>query len=194
MSDPFFFGYGSLVNQATHDFPEAQKATLHGWKRLWQRTDLRQVAFLSAVPCTDTDIDGLIAHVPNDDWEALDQREWAYDRIKVTEQVSHPVTRALDIAVYSVPERHHATSEADYPILLSYLDVVLQGYLHEFGETGVTRFMQTTSGWETLILNDRAQPVYPRAQPIPDEQRAYVDEILRNAGLCPILREEANVI
>ena len=33
------------------------------------------------------------------------------------------------------------------PILLSYLDVVVQGYLAEFGEAGVARFFASTDGW-----------------------------------------------
>jgi len=47
MSAAFFFGYGSLVNRATHSFNNAQPAQLTGWRRVWRHTDLRPVAFLS---------------------------------------------------------------------------------------------------------------------------------------------------
>ena len=30
---PRFFGYGSLVNRDTHDYPNAVRATLSGWRR-----------------------------------------------------------------------------------------------------------------------------------------------------------------
>ncbi len=33
MADPYFFGYSSLVNLATHDFPDPRPATLRGWRR-----------------------------------------------------------------------------------------------------------------------------------------------------------------
>ncbi|MDX5384038.1 MAG: gamma-glutamylcyclotransferase, partial [Rhodobacterales bacterium] len=38
MKDAFFFGYGSLVNRATHDYGQARAATLPGWRRAWRHT------------------------------------------------------------------------------------------------------------------------------------------------------------
>jgi len=175
MPDPYFFGYGSLVNRATHDFPNPQPAHLTGWRRVWRHTDLRPVAFLSIVPDPDTTIDGLIAHVPNDDWAALDQREWAYDRIPATKSVQHPLADDIEIAVYAVPEARHAAPSARYPVLLSYVDVVVQGYLHEFGSEGAAHFFATTDGWDAPILNDRAAPRYPRHQNLTTAETTFVD-------------------
>lgn len=87
MPSPYFFGYGSLVNRATHDFCNAQPAQLTGWRRVWRHTDLRPVAFLTVERDDQSTIDGLIAHVPRDDWAGLDQREWAYDRIPATHAI-----------------------------------------------------------------------------------------------------------
>ena len=175
MSAPYFFGYGSLVNLATHDFPDPQPAQLTGWRRAWRHTDLRQVAFLTAIPDPHCEIDGMIAHVPKGDWNALDQREWAYDRVPVTQQITHARSAPTDIAVYAVPEdRHNEPSDA-YPILLSYLDVVVQGYLRAFGPDGAIRFFDTTDGWEAPILNDRAAPRYPRHQALNPDETNFVD-------------------
>ena len=91
MSDPFFFGYGSLVNLATHAFTDAHPASIRGWRRAWRYTPLREVAFLTAVPDPEAEIEGMIAHVPGGDWAALDEREFAYDRHPVTPQVSQPL-------------------------------------------------------------------------------------------------------
>ena len=60
----WFFGYGSLVNRATHSYPQAQRARLHNWRRVWVRTAMREVVFLSIHPAPDHEIDGLIAAVP----------------------------------------------------------------------------------------------------------------------------------
>ena len=79
----WFFGYGSLVNRATHSYPQAQRARLHNWRRVWVRTAMREVVFLSIHPAPGADIDGLIAAVPGADWTALDAREAGYDRINV---------------------------------------------------------------------------------------------------------------
>lgn len=177
-AEPYFFGYGSLVNEATHDFPDPQPARLSGWRRAWRHTDLRPVAFLTAVPDTDCAIEGMIAHVPQNDWAALDAREWAYDRVAVTPHVTHASSRPMDIAVYAVPRNRHRDPTDTYPILMSYLDVVVQGYFRVYGSAGARRFFDTTDGWSAPVLNDRRAPKYPRHQALRPEETACVDENL----------------
>jgi hypothetical protein len=60
---------------------------------------------------------------------------------------------------------------------------VAQGFLREFGEAGVARFFETTQGWEAGIRNDRAAPLYPRAQVMTDRERALVNAALRDLGI-----------
>ncbi len=187
MADPYFFGYGSLVNTATHDFPDPQPAQIRGWRRAWRHTDLRPVAFLTAIPDAQSCIDGMIAHVPRGDWGALDEREWAYDRLPATHAVAHRVRRPLDIAIYAVPEDRHTEPCDQFPILMSYLDVVVQGYHRVFGTEGVDRFFATTDGWDSPILNDRAAPRYPRHQVLSPSERQMVDE--RIAALSVTVEE-----
>lgn len=173
---PWFFGYGSLVNRATHDYPNAQAATLNGWRRIWVRTDLRDVVFLSIHPAPGHRIDGLIASVPGADWTALDQRESGYARIDATAQVTHKA-QASDIAAYQVAPEKQRTG-GDHRILLSYLDVVVQGFVREFGVTGAEAFFATTDGWDTPVLDDRTAPLYPRAQRLSAEEMALTDRLL----------------
>ena len=179
MTDPFFFGYGSLVNRATHVFSDAHPATLTGWRRVWRHPRLRPVAFLTAEPAEGVEIEGLVAHVPGDDWVALDEREAAYDRSVVTDRVGHAVPRPIEVQVYSIPNGKHGVPDDSHPVLLSYLDVVVQGYLREFGEAGVARFFHTTGGWDAPIRDDRAMPVYPRHQTLSPDERALVNDWLR---------------
>ncbi|MFY2823588.1 gamma-glutamylcyclotransferase family protein [Ruegeria sp. MALMAid1280] len=178
MADPYFFGYGSLVNLATHDFPDPHPARLQGWRRAWRHTDLRPVAFLTAIPDPESQIEGMIAHVPKNDWAALDEREWAYDRIPTTHAVTHSLTHEVEIAVYAVPQGRHTEPSNRHPLLLSYIDVVVQGYLRTFGEDGADRFFATTDGWDAPILNDRAEPRYPRHQQLKSTETEFVDDRL----------------
>ena len=171
--DPFFFGYGSLVNRATHIYTPAHRARLAGWRRAWRHTQHREGPFLTAVPCPASVIEGLIAPVPGADWLALDAREEGYDRLPVGPGLTVETVTGIETQIYSVPDR--SVTGTGGPILLSYLDVVLQGYLREFGEEGVRRFMDTTDGWDTPVLNDRAQPRYPRHQRLSAEETAMVD-------------------
>ncbi|QBY02499.1 gamma-glutamylcyclotransferase [Rhodophyticola sp. CCM32] len=186
MSDPFFFGYGSLVNRATHDFPRAARARVTGWDRLWKRTRLRKLAFLTAVEAPGVEIDGLIAAVPGADWAALDEREHAYHRLPVG-QITHEHGALPDIQIYRTKPEYDTDATEEYPILLSYLDTVIQGYLREFGEIGARGFFDTTKGWEAPILNDRTAPIYPRAQPLEADERRFVDDHL--AALSAVIKQ-----
>ncbi len=174
----YFFGYGSLVNRDTHSFKQAHPARLNGWRRTWRQTSLREVAFLSVTRDEGGWIDGLIAPVPDADWHALDIREGAYDRVPAEHMVDHALLHRPQIAVYSVPNTHRRAEGSGHHLLLSYIDVVVQGYLREFGAVGAQHFFDTTDGWEAPVLDDRAAPHYPRACRLTGEERDTVDAAL----------------
>ena len=175
MKDRCFFGYGSLVNRRTHDYDGRQPARVTGWRRAWRRSPLRDVCYLTAVPARDDYIEGLIAAVPDGNWSALDARERAYARVPLGPEISY-AAGDLEVVLYAIADGdHHAPTDRN-PVLLSYIDVVVQGYLAEFGTDGVTHFFETTEGWHAPVLDDRAAPIYPRAQTLSTEERAIVDE------------------
>lgn len=185
MTRPFFFGYGSLVNRATHDYADAHRARIAGWRRAWRHVEGRKVAFLTAVPAPGCSIDGLIAHVPGGDWAALDMREHAYARVLATD-VEHQIAGANEIHIYHAPDDMHEPASTMRPVLLSYLDVVVQGYLREYGEAGVARFFETTDGWDAPMQNDRAAPRYSRHQVLSPNETAMVDDWLERLGITPV--------
>ncbi|MEM7659430.1 MAG: hypothetical protein AAF399_25150, partial [Bacteroidota bacterium] len=84
-------------------------------------------------------------------------------------------------SIYHIPDGLHGPATEMHPILRSYLDTVVQGYLREFGVDGVARLFATTSGWEAPIRDDRVAPVYARAQPLTGEETALVDRHLAAA-------------
>ena len=177
MTHPRFFGFGSLVNLATHEYPNVQHATLTGWRRVWRRTSEHSAALLS-VERHDTTLHGITASVPNADWVALDKREHAYLRRDVSEQFDSPT------AVYEANPDTSGLSTNDHPILLSYLDVVIGGYATLMGEDGPAHFFETTTDW-CAVLDDREAPKYPRAQPLTDATRQAVDAGLASLNITP---------
>lgn len=185
----YFFGYGSLVNRASHSFAGAVPAQLTGWRRIWRHTDLRPVAYLTVVPDAHAAIDGMIAPVPDADWPALDAREAAYIRAPAAHQVRHPLPHSPEIAVYTIPDGLHASPSQAHPILLSYLDVVVQGYFREFGAAGVQRFFDTTQGWDAPLLDDRSSPLYPRHQPLRAIETDQTDQHLDRLGVLIIPKD-----
>lgn len=182
MSDRFFFGYGSLVHQGTHAYEQVQKARLRGWRRAWRASPMRAVCYLTIVPDRDGHIDGLIAAVPNADWAELDRREANYQRMDAAHIIDHAMGQNLDIVAYAIPTGQHHDPTDNTPLLLSYIDVVVQGYLREYGPDGVQHFFETTTGWQAPILNDRDNPVYPRHQVLNRDERAMVDAGIAGAG------------
>lgn len=185
MKDPFFFGYGSLVNRRTHGYGQIRLATARGWRRTWRHTAHRDIAILTAEPAPGVEIAGLIAAVPGADWAALDAREAFYDRVPCTADLDLAPASGdgtPDIALYTIPAAKHPAAPAPCRILLSYLDVVVQGYLAEFGPEGVAAFFATTTGWDAPVLDDRSAPLYPRAQALSAAETALVDAHLARLG------------
>lgn len=190
MNDPYFFGYGSLVNTKSHSYPDPRPATLNGWRRAWVATPRFGVVLLTGVPAPGHSIQGLIAAVPGADWDALDAREGGYARLPARHAVDHNHPHDPDIAVYAVAPENHLPRNRQM-ILLSYLDVVVQGFHEVFGETGVQGFFDTTDGWDTPIVNDRASPLYPRHQTLTKGQTALVDDHLARLSAQVQERHEA---
>jgi len=189
MSADFFFGYGSLVNRATHAYDNAHRARIRGWRRAWISLPDHGGAVLSAVPDPEAEIEGLVAEVPGRDWTALDRREAGYDRHVVADDLDHEAPHPVRAAIYAVPPARWAGAGRPAPILLSYLDVVVQGYLREFGAGGPARFAATTAGWEaTPILDDRAAPRYPRAQRLSRAEEEAADALIAGTGARVIRR------
>lgn len=186
MTGTHVFGYGSLVNRRTHGLRPAVPARLAGWRRVWVHVAPRPVAFLSVEPAAGVTIEGLLALVPGGGWPALDAREAAYDRLPLPPAALHHSLPAPPAAsVYAVPAAAARRPEARHPILLSYLDTVLQGFLAEFGPQGVAAFLATTAGWEAPVVDDRAAPRYPRACALGEAEREAVDAGLAALGVRP---------
>ena len=192
MKDPYFFGYGSLVNTKSHGYSDPRPATLKGWRRAWVATARYPVVLLSGVRDPEHSIKGLIAAVPNADWDALDTREAGYARLHASQHVEHALPDSTEISVYAVDPAHIHESR-DHMILLSYLDVVVQGFHEVYGEEGVQHFFDTTDNWHTPIVDDRKDPFYPRHQTLTPLQTSLVDDNLTRLSAQIKQRHEATL-
>lgn len=171
-----FFGFGSLVNTATHRYVAVTPARVSGWARVWVNNDVYEHAFLSVTSRPNIAIQGLMAEVPNDDWQELDLREAGYTRLLLGAEdwlpepaangrasLADRATELLprDVQMYQHASGHFANIVGSKPILWSYLETVLSGYYQWFGAEGVRGFVSSTGAW-TEILDDRQAPRYPR--------------------------------
>ncbi|MGI9355119.1 MAG: gamma-glutamylcyclotransferase family protein [Rhizobiaceae bacterium] len=184
-----YFGYGSLVNLATlrTSYITAWPAKLRGWERVWlprpkvagSFAPIDGLAFLSVQPNPAVEIDGIIVIDKAESLESLDTREAAYRRHRI-ELPDVTVIRPengepFDIPMFMYVADTVAPEGQEARILRSYLDAVFQGYLTHFGEEGVRRFVETTANFGLEILEDREEPVYPRAVGISEIERGLFD-------------------
>ena len=202
MSDDLIavFGYGSLVNVATHRTPVVAtvSAELAGWRRVWKRRPSNPdsprdgIAFLSVEEAPGTTIQGVVmidraASLPD-----LDRREALYDRVALEPSAVRLLERhpALGPDVPFYIYRAAATADGAPPprMIRSYLDAVFQGYATRFGHDAVEAFLASTANAALEIEEDRDGPIYPRAVTLSDAERTAFDRILpprEREGLHP---------
>ena len=200
--DICYFGYGSLVNRETRPPEElAAPARLRGWQRVWghrvaPRENRPPACSLSIEPNVpsgvlrepdasagepgELGIDGVLVRLPLEALPVLDRRESGYDRLTLP-AVSFDLPEGLgieEVHVYRSKAENRTAPSAAQPILQSYVDCVMAGYLRVFGEGGLDAFLLSTRGWEGAIEDDRAAPRYPRAVEVPGALRGRFDRLV----------------
>lgn len=189
-----YFGYGSLVNRETRPAEEqAACARLRGWHRVWAhrngaRVDRPASCSLSVGPDgwrdgargADSGIDGVVVVLPLEALPVLDAREAGYDRLTLpAAEFDLPEGLGVDeVHVYRSKSENRLPATPAQPILQSYVDCVMAGYLRLYGEGGLDAFMLSTFGWEGEIEDDRSAPRYTRAVEVPGALRARFDRLV----------------
>lgn len=183
-----YFGYGSLVNAATRQPQEkAQPAALAGWRRTW--THFYHAPWgpgrsLSIEQAPGVVIEGVLVALTDGALERLDERERGYDRLELDGALldmrgADPVD---SFYVYRTASAWPDGGLTAHPITRSYMDCVMQGYRLTFGPTGLDRLLETTAAWDGAVLDDRADPRYPRAVTLEPDEAALYDQALSRAG------------
>lgn len=165
--DVAFFGYGSLVNELTWARPyEMIPSRLSGWKREWKHcvgTPWGNVCALTAVPSNGASIHGVFIKSDRAELAVLDEREIGYTRSELPQSSRLSEANLPErLFIYSSKPEVYRNGSADYPLWMSYIEVVTHGFWRVFGEAGVDEFIGSTGGWEAPIIDDRKRPRYPR--------------------------------
>lgn len=180
-----YFGYGSLVNRATHrtEIVDAVPARLKGWKRRWTpRTAIpdHPACMLSVRQEPQALLEGLLIFDRLENLPAIDERERNYNRIRISADdllTTKPIVHECPIYIYEAPRPSDA-SFGDQRILRSYLDAVLQGYMAEFGETGVRNFIAETEDFGIGFFDDRHEPIYSRPVRLSQREHSLFEDLL----------------
>ena len=192
-----YFGYGSLVNRNTRPaLEQALPARLSGWRRSWTHRvgkggGHNNCSSLTIDPADESTagIDGVLVRLPVADLPSLDAREAGYERLTVSmadvkllaeseSGATAPAGNDIIVVYRSLVDNRHPAS-VEFPILQSYIDCVMAGYLAVFGADGLQRFMHSTHGWHYPTQDDRAAPRYPRAVNVDCGQRTDFDRLIK---------------
>lgn len=184
-----YFGFGSLVNKHTlrTSYVDIVPATLEGFGRHWQarsKTFENSVSLLSVHQDATSSIKGMVVFDLAENLPLVDEREAGYTRHALEREqlaVSNSADLPDELYVYIADEAEDATDSG--ALLQSYLDAVMQGFRNEYGNEGVSHFIDTTKGFERMIHLDRHRPYYPRSVDLSAEEAALFDAELRRAGV-----------
>ncbi|HUC16331.1 MAG TPA: gamma-glutamylcyclotransferase family protein [Acetobacteraceae bacterium] len=174
----FIFGYGSLIDTASRN-ATAGRPTLaipvrvsaaFGYVRTWDdraSTGFTALGLARAGPGEPAmTINGVLFPVEAGDLSAFDARESGYARIEVPrddiEALSWerlPLQGRIWVYIPEISGKAPGVDlpqpNASFPLLQSYIDVVMEGGL-EYGSEFAREIIETTEGWSRYWLNDRA--------------------------------------
>jgi hypothetical protein len=205
----FIFGYGSLISTASRNSTAGNPiaaipvrvSTAFGYIRTWNdRSPSGFTALGLRKPGPGeqaTTINGVLYAIEGDDTTKFDAREAGYARVEVPhadiEAVSwQSIPQEGHIWVY-VPVRPGGApgiglpqADAAFPLLESYIDVVVEGGL-EYGPDFARELIETTADWSPFWLNDRELARRPWVH---DSKYATVDQML--ARIAPAASQFSN--
>jgi len=179
----FIFGYGSLISEESRKKTGLSKksyiAKLNGFKREWNiKIHEAKATALGIIKNSESFCNGIIFEIPEKEIKNFDKRENKYySRIEIDPNSLNikefPNIQNIKIWVYVT--KKPTTPTKDFPILLSYIDVVLNGCL-KINENFAKDFINTTSNWK-YTENDRNNPRYPRAEK--NTPKNKIDKLLK---------------
>jgi len=173
----FVFGYGSLICSKSRAITAPTVAdrktipvTVKGVERTWAKKSVRGytsmgVRFQEGAECV-----GVLVPVNNKELEQFDEREIGYDRYELRAEDISPL-KFLDEARYEntfltnchmkpphvwvYVQKIMIPANPDFPIVQSYLDIILRGCL-SISEEFTHEFMKSTKGWHPSELLDES--------------------------------------
>lgn len=173
MAKNFIFGYGSLISEESRKKTgitgKSIPAKLFGYRREWNTQIPKEKAtFLGLIKNKKNFCNGIIFEVFKKTLKKFDKREGSYykrievnsSKIKILPKNKLGNKQIVKIWVYLTKKPKKPTK--NFPILLSYLEIVIKGCLN-FGKEFFKEFFKTTYKWGYLE-DDSNNPKYVRAE------------------------------
>jgi hypothetical protein len=169
----YLFAYGSLISRESRHMTvktgEATPVQVRGLQRAWNIISPEmKMAGVGVVVNESASCNGVLVKIEGSELSAFDKREFEstnynYERLQIpTPSIAGLATeigKAIKVWAYVV--KTASTPSIEFPIMQSYVDVILTGCLG-FGEKFAIEFIRGTAGWEQPWYNDRNHPRYVR--------------------------------
>jgi hypothetical protein len=171
----YLFGYGSLIDASsrakTGETGPARPVRVAGLQRAWHVVAPRSgCTVVGVTPQRGASCNGVMVEIAPHALPRFDARERFYHRVIIPQQavtsLSGEHLSCATIWAY-MTSRPGKPSDA-YPLVQSYIDVVLTGCLAISTDFAI-EFIETTAGWSPAWLNDRTHPRYQRAMTAPPQ-------------------------
>ena len=195
----FIFGYGSLVNRQSRASSSTPDTFMHdaipatvvpsdrlSLRRMWNFRSAKGGFTALGLRIMDTKedgipINGVIYPVATADLPELKRREVGYDmhelsRLDVVMDGWQVLPNDARIYVFVPQPRFDALPDAEFPMLQSYIDICILGFL-DYGKDYARRFIESTDGWSHHWLDDR---LLPRRPWVYQPKWGVVDEMLQS--------------
>jgi hypothetical protein len=196
----FIFGYGSLINSASRNstpsapipaIPVRVSATF-GYIRTWNDRSASGFTALGLRKPSPGEkastINGVLYAAGGDDMAKFDAREEGYVRVEVLRNdieaaswqrlpETGKIWVYIPVNANGAPGVGLPAADAQFPLVESYIDVVVEGGL-EYGEDFARELIETTSDWNYYWLNDRELARRPWVR---DPSSAEVDKLLMSS-------------
>lgn len=179
----YIFCYGSLISKDSRNRTgitgKSYVVRVKDIKRIWNvNIKSAPATYVGIVKEKDSICNGIIVEIDEKEMSKFDEREGPdYKRTKIDlSQVEFLGNDKFDkgsVWVYSVKKPGIACDK--YPILQSYLDVIISGCF-DVSNDFAKEFVRTTNGWLSWI-NDRKNPIYQRHLDYPNIKK--IDKVLQ---------------
>jgi cation transport regulator ChaC len=167
------FGYGSLISREsrhrTATTGDSMPVRIRGLQRAWNIiAPEMKMAGVGVTLDESASCNGVLMEIDESELAAFDRRElestnYSYQRLQIpTGKITGLTAEISDLAqVWAYIVKKTSTPTSEFPIVQSYVDVILTGCL-EIGEEFAIEFIRSTAGWERPWIDDRANPRYVR--------------------------------
>ena len=193
----YIIGYGSLISKdsrfTTTLTGNCMPVNLKHYKRSWNaRINKlnRKYTAVSVEKSFNNTINAVMVSINSKDLKLFDKRETNYTRIPVNNRyvtdykTNNPINKKYRIWIYVIDSKFKKLSSYKYPILQSYIDIILSGCC-KISVRFVEDFINSTENWSGHNklynwINDRKTPIYSYKCNSNEKQRLHLIDFILN--------------